>query len=86
MGDIVPKPGDSVTAKGDRELERDILIALTHDNINNGSVYRNVKIIASNGHVTFTGYVKNDKQHAKLIRIASSVVDAANIQDNVVVK
>ncbi|HEX3798603.1 MAG TPA: BON domain-containing protein [Verrucomicrobiae bacterium] len=89
VGDSASKPANPTTAtapKNDRELEREILIALTHDNINNGTVYRNVKIVASNGRVTFSGSVKNEKLHTKLIHIASGVVDATNIRDNVLVK
>jgi osmotically-inducible protein OsmY len=82
------KPETTATAatKSDRELERDIVIALTHDDINNGSVYRNVKIVATNGRVALTGKVKNEKQHTKLIHITSGIVDAAHIQDQIEVK
>ena len=81
-----PEITATTATKSDHELERDIVIALTHDDIHSGSIYRNVKIVATNGRVVLTGKVKNEKQHTKLIHITSGVVDAAHIQDNVEVK
>ncbi len=73
-------------AKCDREVERDILIALVHDDLHNSMIYKNVKIIATSGQVTLSGRVKNDKQKTKLLAIASGVVGAANLHDQIVVK
>jgi osmotically-inducible protein OsmY len=73
-------------AKSNREVERDILIAMMHDDIHNSMIYKNVKIVATNGHVTLTGRVKNEKQKTKLLVIATGVVGAANLQEQIEVK
>jgi osmotically-inducible protein OsmY len=81
-----PVVAAAATPKSDMDVQRDVLMALMHDNVNNGSTYRNVKILASKGRVTLVGHVKNEKQKTKLINITAGVVGPTNIDDQVTVK
>lgn len=72
--------------KSDREVQQSVIDAMMRDNVNNAAIYNRVLVSASHGQVTLSGVVKNEKDRAKLVGIASSAVGAANVHDNLQVK
>src|ERR1700710_2600702 len=50
----------SSVVKNYADIQREVVMALMHDDVDNGRTYRNIKIIATNGKVTLSGRVKNE--------------------------
>jgi hypothetical protein len=63
-----------VTGKSDAEISRMVLTAMVQDDMSTVFNHKNIKIVTTNGHVTLSGHVKNEKQKEKLGQIAEDVV------------
>jgi sporulation protein YlmC with PRC-barrel domain len=72
--------------KSGAEIKRDVLAALMHDDVNNAIIFNKISMTTENSQITFAGRVKSEKQRAKLIAIAGTVVGAANVRDQLEVK
>jgi len=71
---IQDAPPSKAAGKSDAEISRMVLTAMVQDDMSAVFNHKNIKIITTNGHVTLSGHVKNEKQKAKLGQITEGVV------------
>jgi len=63
-----------------------ILTAMVQDDMSAVFNHKNIKIITTNGHVTLSGHVKNEKQKEKLGQITEGVVGPGYMENQLEIK